>query len=51
MRVKHRGRWRDGSASVEPLDPRRVKQFNLYARSGPRSFGIDPVLVRVELES
>jgi deazaflavin-dependent oxidoreductase (nitroreductase family) len=49
VRVKHRGRWRTGRASVEPLDPQRVKQFNLYARTGPRTMGIEPVLVRVEL--
>ena len=48
VRVKHRGSWRDGRASVEPLDPARLRQFNLYARSGPRTLGIDPVLVRVE---
>jgi deazaflavin-dependent oxidoreductase (nitroreductase family) len=48
VRVKHRGRWRAGRASVEPLDPARLRQFNLYARSGPRTLGIDPVLVRVE---
>jgi deazaflavin-dependent oxidoreductase (nitroreductase family) len=49
VRVKHRGRWRGGQASVEPLDPARLKEFNLYARSGPRTFGIDPVFVKVEL--
>jgi deazaflavin-dependent oxidoreductase (nitroreductase family) len=50
VRVKHRGRWRAGDASVEPLDPARLAQFNLYARSGPRTLGIDPVLVKVELD-
>jgi F420H(2)-dependent quinone reductase len=49
VRVKHRGRWCTGRASVEPLDPQRVKQFNLYARMGPTTLGIEPVLVRVEL--
>ena len=51
VRIKHRGRWRAGRATVEPLDPQRLRQFNLYARTGPLTFGIDPVLVRVELKS
>jgi deazaflavin-dependent oxidoreductase (nitroreductase family) len=50
VRVKHRGAWRIGRASVEPLDPARLGQFNLYARSGPRTLGIDPVMVKVELD-
>jgi deazaflavin-dependent oxidoreductase (nitroreductase family) len=50
VRVKHRRRWRSGRATVEPLDPRRLREFNFYARSGPRSLGIDPVLVRVEFD-
>ena len=49
VRVKHRGRWRDGRATAEPMDPARLKQFNLYARNGPRTLGIDPVLVKVDL--
>jgi deazaflavin-dependent oxidoreductase (nitroreductase family) len=50
VRVKHRGRWRKGLAAVEPVDPERLAQFNLYARMGPRTLGIDPVLVRVDFE-
>ena len=50
VRVKHRGRWLGGRAAVEPLDPARLRQFNLYARTGPATLGIDPVLVRVALE-
>ena len=50
VRVKHRRRWLRGRATVEPLDAARLRQFNLYARSGPRTLGIDPVLVRVDLE-
>ena len=50
VRVKHRGGWRRGRATVEPLDPERMRQFNTYARMGPRTLGIDPVLVRVEFE-
>jgi deazaflavin-dependent oxidoreductase (nitroreductase family) len=51
VRVKHRGRWQEGRASVEPLDPKRLAQFNLYARMGPRTLGIDPALVRIDLAS
>jgi deazaflavin-dependent oxidoreductase (nitroreductase family) len=50
VRLKLRGRWRDGAASVVPLDPEVVRRFNGYARMGPRTFGIDPALIRVELE-
>jgi hypothetical protein len=50
VRVKHRGRWRGGRGTVEPLDPARLRQFNFYARTGPRTLGIDPVLVRIDLE-
>jgi hypothetical protein len=32
------------------LDPETLKRFNLYARSGPRTLGIDPLLVRVDLD-
>jgi deazaflavin-dependent oxidoreductase (nitroreductase family) len=49
VRVKHRGSWRDGQAGVEPLDPARLAEFNFYARTGPRTLGIDPVLVKVDL--
>jgi deazaflavin-dependent oxidoreductase (nitroreductase family) len=49
VRVKHRGRWREGRATVEPMDPARLREFNFYARSGPRTLGIDPLLVKVEL--
>jgi deazaflavin-dependent oxidoreductase (nitroreductase family) len=50
VRVKHRGRWLSGRATVEPVDPRRLREFNFYARSGPRTLGIDPVLVKVEFD-
>ena len=49
VRVKHRGAWREGRAGVEPIDPARLRQFNLYARMGPITLGIDPVLVKVDL--
>jgi deazaflavin-dependent oxidoreductase (nitroreductase family) len=48
VRVRHRRRWLNGRATVEPIDPQRLRQFNFYARSGPRTLGIEPVLVRVD---
>ena len=50
VRIKHRGRWRHATASVEELDPATLSRFNLYARSGPRIAGIDPMLVRVTFD-
>jgi deazaflavin-dependent oxidoreductase (nitroreductase family) len=44
-------RWQTGTASVSPLDPKALRRFNLYARGGPRTLGIDPVLVLVNLAS
>lgn len=49
VRMKHRGRWRDGVADVRPLDAAPVSEFNVYARQGPRTMGIDPVAVYVDL--
>ena len=46
IRLRHRGRWRAARASVEPLHADALRRFNVYARSGPRLAGIDPVLVR-----
>ena len=50
VRFRLRGRWHDGTASVVPLDDATVARFNAYARSGPRGIGIEPKLVRVELD-
>jgi deazaflavin-dependent oxidoreductase (nitroreductase family) len=50
VRLQIRGRWHDARASVGPMDPAIVGRFNLYARSGPRTLGIDPVLVRLDLD-
>jgi deazaflavin-dependent oxidoreductase (nitroreductase family) len=47
VRIKHRGRWRDGTASIHPIDAVPLDRFNAYARSGPRLIGLDPLLVRV----
>jgi deazaflavin-dependent oxidoreductase (nitroreductase family) len=51
VRIKMSGRWRDASATVVDYDDATVRRFNRYARSGPRTLGIDPALVRVELRS
>jgi hypothetical protein len=34
-----------------PLDQTIVRRFNRYARLGPRTLGIDPALVKVELRT
>ena len=49
VRLRHRGRWRIGTAQVQDWDPAVVARFSGYARSGPRITGIDPLLVRVSL--
>lgn len=50
VRLKANRRWRHGTASLQPYDPQIAARFNLYARSGPVSLGIDPLLVRVDLD-
>ena len=47
-RMKHRGRWREVAASIEPMDEARRRRFNFYARSSTVAVGIDPCLVRLE---
>ena len=49
VRVKLSGRWHRGRATIHEYDEATVRRFNRYARSGPRTLGIDPVLVRIEL--
>jgi deazaflavin-dependent oxidoreductase (nitroreductase family) len=49
VRIKLSGRWRDARATVHPYEPSIVRRFNPYARSGPKTLGIDPALVRVEI--
>jgi hypothetical protein len=46
--VRHRRRWRSGAATIVEYDATVAATFNVYARQGPRAFGIDPVLVRVD---
>jgi hypothetical protein len=50
VRIKLSGRWQHGRATVRRYDKAIARRFNAYARSGPRTFGIDPALVRIELE-
>jgi len=51
VRIKLAGRWHDGRANVTEFDENLAQRFNIYARSGPRTLGINPVLVRIELHS
>ncbi len=50
VRIKLSGRWRSAHATVAEYDPAVVDRFNLYARAGPKTLGIDPALVRLELD-
>jgi deazaflavin-dependent oxidoreductase (nitroreductase family) len=49
VRFRLKGRWHSGRATLEPMDPAIVSRFNLYGRMGPKTMGIDPALVRIEL--
>lgn len=50
VRIKLSGRWHPARATVHDYDEAIGRRFNLYARSGPSMLGIEPVLVRVELQ-
>jgi deazaflavin-dependent oxidoreductase (nitroreductase family) len=50
VRLKLGGSWRVGKAALAPIDPSILGRFSVYARMGPRTLGIDPALVRIELE-
>ena len=50
VRLKMRGRWRYGRAALCPLDVDTLSSFSRYARLGPRTVGIEPMLVRVDLD-
>lgn len=50
VRLKLKGKWRAATAELLPVDESVLRRFNTYARLGPRTMGIDPKLVRVELE-
>jgi deazaflavin-dependent oxidoreductase (nitroreductase family) len=51
VRLKLRGRWHGGTATLEPFEATIVRRFGRYARMGPATLGIEPKLVRVELDS
>jgi deazaflavin-dependent oxidoreductase (nitroreductase family) len=48
VRLRHRGRWYDGTAATHDVDQAQLDQFNRYAKAGPRTLGVDPLLVRVD---
>jgi deazaflavin-dependent oxidoreductase (nitroreductase family) len=50
IRVKRRGRWHSGTASLVAVDEPTISRFDLYARSGLRAFGADPMILRIDLE-
>ena len=50
VRLRVRGRWRDGTATLMPFDRAIVGRFSHYARLGPRTVGIDSQLVKIDLE-
>jgi hypothetical protein len=35
---------------VVPVDPAVLRRFSVYARMGPRTVGIDPMLIKIELD-
>jgi deazaflavin-dependent oxidoreductase (nitroreductase family) len=49
VRIKIGGRWHIGRASVQPYNVQIVRRFSAYARRGPRTFGIEPVVIPIEL--
>ena len=51
VRVRHSWRWYEAEATVEELTPHVVSRFSAYARGGPRLIGLDPVLVRLLLNT
>lgn len=51
VRIRTSGRWHDARATVHDYDEATARRFNLYARSGPATLGIEPVLVRVALDA
>ena len=48
VRLRVHGHWRTGTASIVEFDEEIASRFSLYAQSGPRLAGIDPLLVRVD---
>jgi len=50
VRLRHRGRWHTGTATIHDIEPGIIAGFNAYARGALR-LGIDPKLVRVDYPS
>jgi deazaflavin-dependent oxidoreductase (nitroreductase family) len=50
VRLRVGRRWRAGTASLTDLDEGVMRRFSRYAQAGPRTVGIDPKLVRIELD-
>ena len=51
VRLRAGRRWRSGTATLTDMDEQVVRRFSLYAQSGPRALGIDPKLVKIELDA
>lgn len=51
VRLRHRRLWREGHATVHPMDPAVFERFNAYARLGRSVAGHQPRLVRVTFQS
>ena len=49
VRLRRLGRWRGGTATVEPMTDADAARFSAYARFGLKLAGEDPVLVRIAL--
>jgi deazaflavin-dependent oxidoreductase (nitroreductase family) len=50
VRVKRRGRWHAGTARFLAVDEPTISRFGFYARSGLRTFGADPRILRIDFE-
>jgi deazaflavin-dependent oxidoreductase (nitroreductase family) len=51
VRVKRRGRWRDGTATFRAIDEATLSRFGRYARSGLRTFAADPMVLQIDFKS
>ena len=50
VRLRRAGRWHHGTATLDDLDPAALRRFGRYARMGPPLVGIEPRLLRIELD-
>ena len=46
VRVKRRGRWRTGTATIGPVESDQLRRFSRYARGG-MAVASDPVIVHI----